>query len=355
MAEKGKLGGLTLFACLLFTWKYVVDTFSCAADNSIVRLAKLLFTEHWCFSNSLICPKIFEVDMKKLSPIAVRLFTSLMLCWVVSAAATDAPLSVWVQRSYSTWDNPLHSEFIVNGKTVNIFSSDTTESVEEYFKPGWNTITIKTSPQVPATKENRLAIRIGPMRKVGNKAIMDPVLWEINNGTDWKFADGNYSHPLGPDVKEVTLSYKVYYAGLVPDDTKIKAGDYVLHAKPSYSTWNTPVTAAVTVNQTPLTSFIIPERTIVITPYLRQGKNEIKLVSTRVKNSIKDNDIAFQILGPAEWNVEQSKFMLKPVLQFKTKQGWTMDSKSGQLVNPTKNPESIERIIPFMLKDAPAK
>lgn len=295
--------------------------------------------------------------MYKRSFLFVVLFSSLALgCIESAAAASHAPLSVWVKRNFASWDNPLHSEFIVNGKTINIFSSDTIESVEEHFKPGWNTITIKTAPQVPASKGNHLDIRIGPMRKEGNKMIMDPVLWEINNGTDWKFADGNYSHPLGPDVKEVTLSYNVYYLGPQAENTAIKAGDYVLSAKPTFASWNSPVTAAVTINETPLNSFVLAGRTIVITPYLKQGKNEIKLVSTRVKNSIADNDIAFQILGPAEWNVQQGKFLLAPVLQFKTKQGWTMDAKSGLLINPIKpDSETIERVIPFMLKEAPVK
>ncbi|MGI8785398.1 MAG: hypothetical protein ACR2L2_17330 [Acidobacteriota bacterium] len=294
--------------------------------------------------------------MSKRSFLIVVLFSFLALGWVGLAAASDAPLSVWVKRNYSSWDNPLHSEFIVNGKTINIFTSDTIESVEEHFKPGWNTITIKTTPQVPASKDNHLTMRIGPMRKEGNKMIMDPVLWQIGNGTDWKFADGNYSHPLGPDVKEVTLTYNLYYVGPEPENKTIKAGDYVLSGTPTYASWNSPVTAAVTINGTPLNSFALAGRTIVITPYLKQGKNEIKLVSTRVKNSIRDNDIAFQILGPAEWNVQQGKFLLAPVMQFKTKQGWTMDAKSGLLINPIKpDSETIERVIPFMLKEAPVK
>ncbi len=295
--------------------------------------------------------------MSKRSFLIVVLFSFLALGWAGSAAdASDAPLSVWVKRNYGTWDNPLHSEFIINGKTINIFTSDTIESVKEHFKPGWNTITIKTTPQVPASAGNHLTMRIGPMRKEGNKMIMDPVLWQIDNGTDWKFANGNYSHPLGPDVKEVTLSYNVYYVGPEPENKTIKAGDYVLSGTPTYASWNSPVTAAVTINGTPLNSFALAGRTIVITPYLKQGKNEIKLVSTRVKNSISDNDIAFQILGPAEWNVQRGKFLLAPILQFKTKQGWTMDTKSGLLINPIKrDSETIERVIPFMLKEAPTK
>ena len=88
-----------------------------------------------------------------------------------------------------------------------------------------------------------------------------------------------------------------------------------------------------------------------ITPFLKPGKNEIKLVSSRVKNSIKNNDIDFDIAGPAEWDVGKGEFLLKPILQFKSMQGWTLDSKTGMLVNSAKpDAESIERVIPYVLK-----
>ena len=263
---------------------------------------------------------------------------------------------LWAKRVYGSWDNPLHSELSVNGKTVNIFTSDTFEPIGQYLKDGWNTITIKTTPQEPANKNNGLIFQLGPARKSRGKDqwIMEPIMWEFRNDTDWKFANGRYSHPLGPDVKEVTLSYKIYYAGLQHENIKLKAGDFVISGKPTFSPWNSPITATVFVNGTPLNSFLLAKRGTVITPFLKQGKNEITLVSSRVKNSIRNNDIEFDIAGPAEWNVGKGQYLVKPILQFKSKQGWTLDSKTGMLVNLAKpGSETIERVIPFVLKEAP--
>ncbi len=54
-----------------------------------------------------------------------------------------------------------------------------------------------------------MIFRIGPTRKENDKVMMQPVLWEFRNGTDWKFNDGTYSHPLGPGVKKVMLMNKM--------------------------------------------------------------------------------------------------------------------------------------------------
>jgi hypothetical protein len=155
-------------------------------------------------------------------------------------------------------------------------------------------------------------------------------------------------------VKEVTLSYKIYNAGLQNEKIKLKAGDFVISGKPTFASWNSPVTATVFVNGTPLNSFLLAKRGIVITPFLKQGKNEIKLISSRVKNSVKNNDIEFEVAGPAEWNVGKGQYQVKSILQFKSMQGWTLDSKTGMLVNRAKpDSESIERVIPFVLKEGP--
>ncbi|MBI2956278.1 MAG: hypothetical protein HYY26_03080 [Acidobacteria bacterium] len=268
-------------------------------------------------------------------------------------------IHVWVARNYNSWDNPLHSEFIVNGTTVNIYTSDTFEPIEQHLQPGWNTITIKTTPQEPANADNDLIFRLGPMRqdpRDKRRMVMEPVLWEFRNGTDWKFDrdSGTYGHPLGPGVKEVELTYRFYYAGLELENQKLEAGDIVLHGKPNYNSWNSPVLATVWVNGTPLNSFLLEERQIVITGLLRPGKNEIKLVSQRVKNSIADNDILFEIAGPAEWYVDRNQYVLAPLVQFKAAQGWRKDARTGQLSNPA-NPQAdtIERTVPFMLKEPP--
>jgi len=78
-------------------------------------------------------------------------------------------------------------------------------------------------------------------------------------------------------------------------------------------------------------------------------------VSARVKNSISNNDVIFEIAGPAEWYVDQNQFVLAPVVQFKAMQGWSKDPKSGRLFNKLKpEADTIERTIPFILKQPPA-
>ena len=156
----------------------------------------------------------------------------------VSAQKVEAgKIHVWVDRNYNSWDCPLHSEFLINGQTVNIYTSDTFEPIEEYLKPGWNDITITTTAQEPAEQGNGLIFRIGPMSKDPGderKVLMNPVLWEFRNETDWTLKDGVYSHPLGPGVKEVTLAYRFYWAGLELENSELKAGDFVLRGKPNF-------------------------------------------------------------------------------------------------------------------------
>jgi hypothetical protein len=107
----------------------------------------------------------------------------------------------------------------------------------------------------------------------------------------------------------------------------------------------------VYVNGTPLNSFTLEARQVVITPLVKAGANEIKLVSRRVKNVFTGNDIKFSVGGPAEWIPAKSKFEVKEIVKFEAMQGWEKDDKTGQLVNQAA-PESdtIERVIPFVLE-----
>ncbi len=273
-------------------------------------------------------------------------------------AAALAGLSLSVSREYGSWENPLHSELSINDVAINIFTSEAAEPIAEHLKEGWNTITLTTTPQEPASKANGLVFRIGRMKRdeARKSLAMESVLWEFRNGTDWKFTEAtqSFSHPLGPKVKEVTLSYRLFNAGLDREGVEVNAGDYVLTGKPAFGSWNSPVVGTVWVNGTPLNSFLLEPRSVVITPLLKKGRNEIKLVSTRVKNSIKGNDIQFEIAGPAEWNVTENKFVLPRVAQFNAMQGWVQDPKSGQLIQRLKpSAEELERVIPFLLKTAP--
>ncbi len=284
--------------------------------------------------------------------------------WAVAAPAqrhatveaAEGTLLLSVAKEYP-WDNPLQTEFSINEKTINIYTSNVTEPIAEYLKQGWNTLTIKTTLQEPATRNNQLIFQIGPAYRdeKRNRTVIRPVLWEFKNGTDWRFRDGKFSHPLGPDVKEVTLSYRLYFTDHQAETAELKAGDYVLHSKGQYgNAWNAPVSATVSVNGTALNTFLIAPRRVVITPLLRQGKNEIKLVSQRIKNAIRDNDLEFEVAGPAEWNVAKAGYVLGRVVQFGSMQGWTRDPKTGLLINrASPDSETIERTIPFFLKEAP--
>ena len=57
-----------------------------------------------------------------------------------TATAGETPtgglLSLWVQREYTSWDNPLHSELSINDKPVGTFTSDTDRPIAEHLKPG---------------------------------------------------------------------------------------------------------------------------------------------------------------------------------------------------------------------------
>jgi len=267
----------------------------------------------------------------------------------------EAPVMVWVRRQSGYQDNPLRSEFSINGETVDIFTSDTQKTIGKHLKKGWNDIAIETTPQQPASNDNSLSFSIGPVsRDKNDRQVMMP-LSNFGNSTDWEFKDGRFSHATGPDVKKVTLSYHVYFAGLEHENRKLRAGDFFLQGGPDSKYSNVPVTATVFVNDTPLNSFILAERQIVITPLLKKGKNEIKIVSSRVANAIQANDIVLSVAGPAEYNVPRRKYEAKPIVEVKAMQGWERVKKTGQLVSKADpNAKTIERVIPFFLDEAPA-
>ncbi|HZQ91872.1 MAG TPA: hypothetical protein VFA60_08785 [Terriglobales bacterium] len=269
-------------------------------------------------------------------------------------AVAQGQMHVWADQNYDSWENGLHTEFTLNGELVDIFTA--TKAVPINLKPGWNTIVMKTTPQ-PSNKHNELIFRIGPMQDVqkGSRTekVMQPVLWEFRNGTDWNFKDGEWSHPLGPDVKQVTLAYKLYYAGLDREMPKIKAGDYILVGKPNYNSWNSPVIATVWLNGAALNSITLQERNMVVTDLIKPGRNELRIVSTRIKDAIKNNDEEIEILGPASWNVTANKYEFPPVMKASAMQGWTRDPRSGQLSSRvSKDGMEIDRVVPFMIRAA---
>lgn len=278
-----------------------------------------------------------------------------------SAASTvpepaSAPITVWVKRQWSSYENPLHSEFSINGQLVDIFTSDTHKDIGKYLKKGWNTLTLKTTPQEPANDENQLIFSIGPVYKdpKTDRSVMRPVLWEFRNGTDWKFEDGKFSHRLGPGTKEVTLNYRVHFAGLDWEDTPLENGDYLLQGAPQWASYNLPLTATIFLNGVPLNSFLGAKRQLVVTPLLKQGKNELRIVSARVKDAMEDNDIRLELGGPYHYNPRNEKFEGKPIVQSRAMQGWEREKQSGQLVSQAEPPaEIVERVVPFVLDEAP--
>jgi hypothetical protein len=297
------------------------------------------------------------MKMKSKVPV-LFLIASMLLClgmksWAAEQKFEDGKLYVSVEK-YHGHDNPLHSEFIVNGQTVGIFTSDTSAKIDQYIKKGWNDITIKTMLQEPADKNNYLIFRIGPMHKSrqnATKYIMSPVVWKIDNNTDWEFNDGQFIHALGPDVKEIALTYHLYWDGTSYDDLVVKKGDYILTVE-NYHSYNSPVIASVLVNETALTSFYGGKRVLVITSLLKPGKNEVKIVTHRVKDSIKNNEINGSIIGPAEWSVMEKKYTFKPITTFKAMQGWTQNKTTGQFESVgDPNAEMIGRTIEFMINE----
>jgi len=266
------------------------------------------------------------------------------------------PIMVWVKREYGHVENPLYTEFSVNGKMVDIFTSDTRKEIGKHLQRGWNTITMKTTPQQGASSDNGLIFHIGPVHKdpKSDQDVMKPVLWTLRNGTDWKFNDGRFSHRLGPEVKEVTLSYRVYYAGLDLERSDVQNGDFVLQGKPEYGHVSSPLTFTVFVNGTPLTSFLGAEREILITSLLKEGKNDFKVVSSRSKDVLQDNDVRVQVIGPLHYNPRRERFEGKPVVELRAMQGWERERQSGQLVaKADRQADSIERNVAFMLDEAP--
>jgi hypothetical protein len=291
---------------------------------------------------------------RSLGPAVVTLALALA---TTAWAQASAPITIWVQKNYAGWENPLHSELSLNSELINIFSADSFEPIQPKLKQGWNVISVVTRPQEPATRGNELIFRIGPMVKdqSANKMVMTTVLWEFRNGSDWDLDEGKaaYAHPLGPGTKEVKQEFAVYYAGLDLENKELAEGDYVLVGKPEYSGWSSPLTTTVAINGTFLNTFMLAQRQVVITSLIKPGKNELKIVSNRVKNTIRDNDYEVMVGGPAEWNVSQNQFNVAPILEVKSEQGWRKDDKSGQLVNPADpSAPTIERTIPFMIKAA---
>jgi hypothetical protein len=265
-------------------------------------------------------------------------------------------IELMAQRYYNLLENPLHSEVTVNGNQVDIFSGDTHKSIVKYLHEGWNAIEVITTPQQPASKDNFLTFHIGPMENSGKREVltMRPVLWKFRNQGGWKFRDGKYSYLPNPEAKDSSRAYQVYYAGLGHEQRSLHNGDYVVVAKPEIPARDSPVTVTLFINGTPLNTFLGEDRQVVVTPLLREGKNEIRIVSVRVKNSVDNNDMRIEVGGPADYSPRQQKYLYHRILQISGTEGWHRHDKTGQLVSQ-KDPEAdrVERTVSFVLDKAP--
>jgi hypothetical protein len=264
-------------------------------------------------------------------------------------------IAVWADQQYNN-DSPLVSELRINGTLVEDFSSTSQRPAGKHIKMGWNTITLKTRVRPEVKKLNYLDFNIGPTHKDPDtgKMVMSPVLWSFNNRTDWSEKNGTMVHRLGPDVKDVTLTFHVLYAGSGKKDRELKDGDFILQHRQDYD--GTPmVTSTVFVNGRPLTTFLGRDRNqATITPYLKKGKNEIRLISNRVPNALENNYVEFNIGGPAEYNATQRKYEMKPILKFRSTDGWVQDRKTGQWrVDAADGGDRLERTLTFQLDEVP--
>jgi hypothetical protein len=265
-------------------------------------------------------------------------------------------IAVWVHQQYSN-DCPLVSELRVNDKLVEEFSSTSQRAIGKHLKMGWNTLTLKTKARPEVKEWNYLDFDIGPTRKdaQSGKVVMSPVVWSFTNKSDWSEQNKVVKHRLGPDVKEVTLTFRLYFAGLKHEAASVKAGAFILNHNQSYHE-TPPVTSTVFVNGTALTTFLGTKRnTVVVTPLLKKGKNEVRLVSSRIPNALDNNAVSFHVGGPAEYNATNSKFEFSPVLNFRSTDGWVQDKKSGQWgVEGKPELTSADRTFTFMLDADPA-
>jgi hypothetical protein len=265
-------------------------------------------------------------------------------------------IMVWVKPNYESSPVTMASEMRINGHFVNKFNSERKQSVGKYLKMGWNTITLKTSPGEGAKSINDLWFKIGPTEKKDETWVMEPVLWEFRSQDDWSEKGNKVVHREGPDKKDATVTYHVYFAGLKHENSEVKNGAYVLQHAPNYTSWSVPFTSTVFVNGTPLTTFVGTHRKqIVITPLLHKGKNEVKFV-TRRTGFLGSNHDHFVAGGPAEYNVKSERHLISPVAKFFSNQGWSQDKKKAHwIVEGKPDADTHTQTISIYLENEPKR
>jgi len=225
--------------------------------------------------------------------------------------------------------NHLESEISINGKPIGSFKTETKQFVE--LNVGWNDIAIKTTPTNPSMKCRGLWLYIGGVvEEQPGKIVMNKPLWSFLNSNGWQFKDGTYIHDFGPRAKNATLTFKVYFAGLDTEGVKISDDDYVIRADSTVYQGDAS-SATIYVNGHPLNTFLNTEREVVITPFLKPGHNEIKLVTTPVKNGTYDGARDISILGPMEYNGQRKEWQGRELLTFRDQTGWKRNARTQLL------------------------
>ncbi len=273
-----------------------------------------------------------------------------------SPQPADAELMLRVERATAARPCPLHTKVAINHQRVGVFTTESQQAIGKYLKRGWNTITLETTAQ-PTDRGNDLILQIGPVHKDPKKdrPVMKPVFWEFHNGTDWRLDEktGRYSHRKDPQLKQVTLSFPVYFAGMEHERWALQAGDYFLEVRPQLSHRTVPVTLTAYVNGTPLNSFVLRRRQLILTPLLKEGKNELRIVSNRVADVISGNKMELIVAGPAEYGAKDEKFHGRQLTQFDSMTGWSRGA-DGQLVNKAKpGSDTVETVLTFTLDQPP--
>lgn len=270
------------------------------------------------------------------------------------AVAPVKVLTLFVQKPYSE-ASALHSEIFINDQFVDRFTGPTSRPIEKLMKPGWNTITMKTTTNPLYADSNWLEFRVGVAHQdPGTKEmVVDSVLWSFNNHTDWKLQKDNVHHRAAPDAKEASVEFSLYYAADNSADRKLRNGDYILRIDQDYSE-NPTATLTVSVNGTTLTSFLGQDRQLVITDLLRQGTNEVKIVTNRVRNGMEENNINGFVEGPAVYNPRAEKFIVESLLEFDSITGWEQDETTGLWKNPrVPDADTVEQVLTFTLDEKP--
>ena len=87
----------------------------------------------------------------------------------------------------------------------------------------------------------------------------------------------------------------------------------------------------------------------VITEYLREGKNNVRLIAKPIQNGFGGRDMGIQISGPVEWNVAQNTFVYqRTLLKANSYFGWKRDEKTGRLISKG-NPDDTEVVQEFSI------